>query len=218
MQTFSLAVVLVLIGAAATFAQCPTISVIGPAGVTEPGDTMIFSVDGAPAGPTYSWRVSSGVIIEGQGTLAISVAVDRSMQGTNVIATVEVTGLLSGCEKTATAVAPVAALFEGQPVDSYEALKENDERSRLDSFFAELANNPSSIGFIVLTGQRERLNARNRRIRLILRHARFRDFDVERLWFAFEAAGIRRTTLWRVPPGAELPCDNCPLVKGRDLD
>ena len=218
MRTLVLAIAVFVLVAPA-LGQCPTITVIGPPGVTQPGEKMIFRVESAIVEPKveYRWTVSDGTIIEGQGTPAITVATDRSMAGANVTAAVDVDGLASGCKKSASGLAPVMHFIEGQPVDQYGTLKANDERTRLDTFFIELANNPTSIGLIVLTGVNQRHDSRNPRIRLIVKHIRFREFDLERIWFAFEESGVRRTVLWRVPPGADLPCDECPVVKGGDL-
>lgn len=212
--------VLTLSLAGVLFAQCPTIAVIGPAGVTQFGDEMKFRAEVNAVGPRleYSWSVSAGTITEGQGTAAIAVATDRSMAGGNVTATVTVGGLPPGCEKTASEIAPIDAIPCGMPVDEWANLKPNDERSRLDSFFAELSNNPDNIGLVTLVlTSTELLGAENSRVRFVLRHAAFRKFEKGRIWFALESGEIKRTTLRRVPPGAETPCDKCLLIKGSDL-
>ena len=200
--------------------QCPSIAVIGPAGVTNPGDPMKFRVDVGAVDLKYSWTISVGTIIEGQGTLAITVATDKSMQGSNVTATVEIEGLPSACEKTASETAPIAPRLEWESLDEWGNLTDNDQRSRLDSFFAELANNPHNIGLVILlTTKRERRDARNPRVQLILDHAKFRNFDKSRIWFCLEPSTLRRTIIYRFPPGLEdeIPYENCLMIKGGDL-
>jgi hypothetical protein len=222
MQTFLLAVVLLLIGAAATFAQCPTISVIGPAGVTNPGERMIFRVEVGAVGPKaeYKWIVTAGTIVEGQGTPVIKVATDRSSAGGNITATVIVEGLLFGCDKAASETAPVAQIPEWEPVDEWGSLSPNDQRSRFDSFFFELANNPHNIGLVVLyIPHKERFDSRNKRIKFVLDHARFRKFDLSRIWFSLERWIEPRTRIYGLPPelAGDIPCNGCLIIKGGDL-
>jgi hypothetical protein len=62
------------------FGQCPTLSVVGPPGVTNPGDKMTFRVDGGAVDLKYSWTVSAGTIVGGQATPAIFVATTADWQ------------------------------------------------------------------------------------------------------------------------------------------
>lgn len=220
MKALVLVFVFLLIAPTAAFAQCPSITVIGPAGVTEAGDKMTFTatIGGVGAKLNYNWIVSAGTIIEGQGTAVITVATNGSMEGSNVTAAVEINGLPSACEKTAAETAPIAVRIEGLALDEFGKLNPNDERGRLDSFFAELANNPDNTGLVTLyMTDRERRDSKNRRVQFILSHARFRKFDSRRIWFALELKPFRRTILRRVPPGAAVPCDKCKIIKGGDL-
>lgn len=66
----SFAVFFVSVGV--SFGQCPSITVIGPMGITNPGDKIIFRVDGGAVDLTYLWSVSAGTIVEGQGTPVIT--------------------------------------------------------------------------------------------------------------------------------------------------
>jgi len=84
---------------------CPDLSVTGPAGVTNPGDSMTFTANvsgGTQQNVTYNWSVSSGTISSGQGTPSITVATDTSMAGGNVTATVSIaTDATCPCDKSA---------------------------------------------------------------------------------------------------------------------
>ncbi|MEJ7847371.1 MAG: hypothetical protein WKF92_04690 [Pyrinomonadaceae bacterium] len=164
----------------------------------------------------YEWEVNQGEIIKGQGTHEIMVS--GGQEGTNLKATVKIDGIADGCETSASALAGIAQKIEGDPSDEWGTIKPNDQKSRLDSFLIQLENNPTYIGSIILvTDHKERLDPTNDRIRFIVKHAKFRKFDIIRLVFGLELAETRSTSLWIVPPGAKLPCDKCLVINGSDL-
>ena len=198
---------LILIPTGMSFGQCSSLSVIGPAGVTDAGGKMIFRVEGGKADSKYFWSLDQGTIIEGQGTPIITVVTDSTVAGSNVTATVTIDGLDPVCPKTASGIAPVAPLVFGEPIDDWpDSLPSDDKRGRLDAFFIELANNPDHVGVMVVkvTGK-ERLDGRNPRVQFVLRHARFRQFDKSRIWFAFEHGPEKRAVFWRMLPSIEVP-------------
>jgi hypothetical protein len=85
---------------------CPALTVNAPKSSTIAGKEMIFTanVNGVSADTiTYTWNVSDGEIIEGQGTAVIHVATDSKMAGKTVKATVEIEGVCSECPKTESA-------------------------------------------------------------------------------------------------------------------
>ncbi|MEO8573378.1 MAG: hypothetical protein ABI481_05370 [Pyrinomonadaceae bacterium] len=85
-------------------AQCPTISVAGPAGITMPGDLMYFRAEltgEIPNNVSYHWKIKDGEIIAGQGTLEIRGKYSTSVWYGNVLATITVSGLPEGCSNTA---------------------------------------------------------------------------------------------------------------------
>jgi hypothetical protein len=80
-------------------ANCPTLEVTGPSGITAPGGIMPFAViisDPSLRKLTFAWTVSAGTIVEGQGTRVIKVRGPAS-GGDKVSATVNVVGLPDGC-------------------------------------------------------------------------------------------------------------------------
>ena len=89
---------------------CPNISVNAPALPTKASETMTFAADvrGGVDSITYSWTVSDGEIIEGQGTPFIKVVTNSKMAGKTVRATVEIGGICEECEKNASADGLVA--------------------------------------------------------------------------------------------------------------
>ena len=211
----------ILLAAASASAQCPSITLSGPSGVTLDGDAMTFRAEVAVSGPRldYKWTISAGPIEEGQGTEKIIVRTDKSMANTNVVATVEVIGLPSACEKTASAAGPIGRIL-CNCFDEWGTLKPNEIRSRLDAFFADLSNNPDNTGILTLVvTAKEPMEASNKRLQFIVRHVAFRKFDRRRIWFQFELGDeIQvRTKAYRLPPGAELLCKECLTIKGVDI-
>lgn len=202
-------------------AQCPALTVIGPAGVTNPGDEMEFRAEINVIGPKveYSWSVNAGTIVKGQGTARIAVLTDASLAGRSVKATVDVGGLPQNCDRLASEMGGVDALPAcGLPIDEWGEMKPNDERGRLDVFFAELMNNPDHVGVIILQVKAgEKLDPTNSRIQFVLRHVKFRKFNKSRIWFALEVAEEKSTKLYRMRPDTEPPCGNCVIYRGESL-
>ncbi|HEX6125199.1 MAG TPA: hypothetical protein VFZ23_07475 [Pyrinomonadaceae bacterium] len=190
--------------------ECPTLSVTGPAGVTQPGDSMTFTanvVGGSQQAVTYNWTVSAGTITAGQGTPSITVATDQSMAGGNVTATVNIAGTDPACPCPASAseTAPIDTRPIAVLVDEFGPLSNDEVRSRLDAFFAELSNNPTNQGYIINYGTDREIAALER---LITNHIAFRNFDRSRITMVRGGAspdGQRRTKLYRIPPGADNP-------------
>jgi len=188
---------------------CPTLSVTGPSEVTAPGGTMTFTANlsgGNQDGITYTWSVSAGEIVEGQGTPSIRVQVP-SDGVTNVTATVTIGGTdpECNCNKEASETAGVSTVTpERREVDDFGPLANDDVRQRLDAFFATLQSDPTAQGFIINYGTPRNVT---RRETLIRNHITFRGFDASRITFVNggdNGEGIR-TRLVLVPAGADAP-------------
>jgi hypothetical protein len=166
---------------------------------------------------TYEWTVEKSTITEGQGTSTIKVI--GSEPGSTITASVKIGGLPAGCENTASESGPVNFLIGcGAPLDEWSQLKPNEIRAHMDVFFAELSNNPDNLGVVLLTVKDdETLDPTNKRLQLLVKHAKFRKFDLERIVFKMERSEDVRTRLWRVPPGAEMPCPECIEHRGVHL-
>ncbi|HVF30450.1 MAG TPA: hypothetical protein VNA22_05740 [Pyrinomonadaceae bacterium] len=189
--------------------ECPSLSVTGPAGITQPGDSMTFTANvsgGTAQNVTYNWTTTSGTITSGQGTPSITVATNRDMAGSNVEATVTITlDVDCNCPKTASASGPIEAKPTPILVDEFGKLSNDEIRSRLDAFFADLSNNPTHQGYIINYGTDREIAARER---LITSHIAFRNFDRNRITLVRGGAstdGEPRTKLYRIPPGADNP-------------
>ena len=188
---------------------CPTLSVTGPAGVTAPGETMTFTANvagGTSETLTYTWTVDNGTIIEGQGTPVIRVATTADLAGQNVRAEVTIggTNICETCLKTAAETGAIDRIPTCRDIDEFGVLAPDDVRTRLDSFFVELQNNPTATGYIINYGKARDVT---RRETLIRNHIAFRNFDASRINIlrGDENGGTLRTRLILCPPGAPAP-------------
>lgn len=96
-------------------ANCPTLEVTGPSGVTARGTIMPFVVlvsEPRLKNLSFAWSVSTGTIAEGQGTRVIKVRAPAANGTRNVVATVTVQGLPQGCRNVASGTAEIA--FSGR--------------------------------------------------------------------------------------------------------
>lgn len=189
--------------------NCANLSVTGPAGITAPGDTMTFTANvsgGSQTVSNYNWTVTSGTIESGQGTPSITVRTDASNAGGNVTASVDIgPGPADcGCQTTASETAPVAAREEANLIDQFGKLPNDEIRGRLDTFFAELQNNPNNQGYIINYGTDREIAAREK---LITNHITFRQFDRSRITLVRggDTGEGSNTKLYRIPPGAGNP-------------
>ena len=189
--------------------DCGTLSVSGPAGVTEPGSTMTFTANlsgGTSSNVTYNWSVSAGTIESGQGTPSITVATTREMAGSSVKATVNLGGLdpACNCPNEASETASVIDNPKAVLVDEFGKLTADVIRGRLDAFFAELSNNPNNQGYIINYGSAKDIAASEK---LITNHINFRKFDRSRITLVRggDTGEGTKTRLYRIPPGADNP-------------
>lgn len=190
--------------------DCATLEVIPPTGITQPGDSMSFTANvtgGTATNVTYNWTVSSGEITSGQGTPSITVATTREMANTTVTATVTIDGegICPTCVREDSDTGGVAPLPEAVQIDEFGKQANDDIRTRLDTFFTELSNNPNNQGYIILYGTDREISQRER---LITNHVNFRNFPRERITIVrggVHETGTVYTKLYRVPPGADNP-------------
>lgn len=187
--------------------DCGTLSVTGPAGLTDPGDVMTFTANasGGSATPTYNWTVSGGTIESGQGTASIRVRTSADDAGKNITATVSLGGLDPNCNCQTEASDTGSITTHPDPVliDEYGKLKADDVRARLDAFFLELQNNPTNQGYVINYGTDREIAAAEK---LINNHITFRRFDRSRITLVRGGnTGETKTKLYRIPPGAENP-------------
>ena len=196
-----------------------------PEGVVAAGET--FSVravfEGGHTGeryePDYSWSLSQGRIVSGQGTKEVRIQLDAELGD---LATVTLNREFlkphfPGVQRDATCQIAVAARPAARMTDEFRTAGDNceDGLTRLDAFLLELNNDPGAAGMIVLyTDLAAQGAARVRQLQLF-RYARFRGFDLSRLTFV---RGVPResgtTQFWIVPIGADRPSiETAPLIQ-----
>jgi hypothetical protein len=206
-----------------TKSDCPTISMITPAGVTMVGETMFFRVDvsdnSARHPLRYKWEVLNGEITDGQGSDQIRVI--AKVNGVNVTVSVRIKGLPKQCENSASEIAPVAIGPSVEPVEDYGEIPWDEERARLDNIMIILLNNPKSQAFFyVKIAEKETKEDAKKHITEILKHFKFRDpdFDRGRLTFALEKSEYHGVVVGIFPDGADLPdCQDCEVINGRHI-
>ncbi|CAN5220476.1 hypothetical protein BH20ACI1_BH20ACI1_15350 [soil metagenome] len=188
---------------------CPTISISGPSSVTRAGDTMTFTANVSGGSQddsdvTYTWSVSQGEIISGQGTPVITVQTDGSMAGENVTATVEIGGLCDCTDNRRSEVAGIAGPQEAPEIDRFGPLVNDDVKARVDNFYIQLANDPSAQGYIINYGTARQIAAREKQIRDAIRFLRRDPSRVTFVRGGDRGNGIE-TVFYVVPSGVQPP-------------
>jgi hypothetical protein len=189
--------------------ECPSVSISGPAGITNPGDAMTFTANvsgGSQDTVTYNWTVSAGTIESGQGTPSITVRTTREMAGGNVTATLTIGGPAPacGCTTTFSETAGVSPAPSSTQVDTFGPAKDDDVKARVDNFYTQLNANPNSQGYIINYGTPAEIKRRRAQI---VKAINFRKYDPSRVTFVDgpdKGTGIE-THFYLVPPGAENP-------------
>ena len=185
--------------------SCPTLSINGPSGVTTAGQSMNFTATSS-GDVTYNWSVSAGTISSGQGTSSVMVDTTGLAPGSSVTATVEIgnANMCAECPKVQSATAELARKIEPELVDTYGKLKDDDVKARIDGYYTQLNNDPSSHGYIIIYGTPAQIKAARAQI---MKAITFRKYDPSRLTIVEgppQGADVV-IKLWRVPAGADNP-------------
>lgn len=85
--------------------------------------------------------------------------------------------------------------------DRFYNISPEEERVRLDSFFAELANFPGEGLIDIRCDRKNTRKQRVDRIRRIVKHIRYRKFNIRRISFRISEGDYHVTTFWRVDDG-----------------
>ena len=184
---------------------CPTLSVSGPSGLTNAGDSMTFTAT-ASGDLTYNWTVSNGTISSGQGTPVITVSTTKEMAGSNVTATVSIGGTEARCQcqTTGSETASIATKLTHSTVDDFGKATDDDVKARVDNFYIQLNNNPNAQGYIINYGSAAQIKKRRAQI---MKAINFRKYDVSRVTFVDgpDNGTGESTKFYAVPAGADNP-------------
>jgi len=210
----------VCIVAASVLAQgspaCKGITIVGPAGITMPGGSMILKLESGTPLPTdtkFEWTVSAGTIVSGQDTGSIEVIAAPDGSSEYVSAKVKITGLQPPCDEIVSEAYGISSPIVDPFLDIWGRLNRNDERVRLQNAAFLLSRNPGSIlVLVVYLAPNESAAEANRRalyIRNFFAHDRVvmsKDLYVppSRLRVAFARAEDTHTSVYLFPP-ADFP-------------
>ena len=198
---------------------CPQFQVQGPNRPMRDGEQVNFAANvggGDPkVQPIYSWSISTGTIISGQGTRSIVVDSTGAGNEREIIADLLVGGYSYECTNRAASTAKIAA--PANKVDEFGDLPEKDEAGKLDSIIKFLAQSPDRV---FLVGYAGRTNVRGyasdvlRRMRAYMAKSGVANDRV-----VVVDGGFRETPayeIWVVPIGAENP-RSTPTIDRKDI-
>lgn len=141
--------------------ECPQLTISCPS-QTEAGQPIEFvsTVSGSlgTAPFVYNWTVSSGTIIDGQGTSSIKVSA-AGLEGQSLTATASLAGydasLAARCSASCTIQILVAQTC--RKFDEYPEISRNEEKARLDNLGVALQNDPFATAYVIVhPGERSR--------------------------------------------------------------
>lgn len=193
--------------------SCPSVSVDGPSGLTEIGQSMTFTASasgGTQSGSlTYNWSVSAGTITSGQGTPSITVATTSDMAGRSVTATLSLGGTdpTCSCPTTFSSTSTIASPpVQRQPemVEEFGKLPADEVKARLDNFYNRLNADPTARGYVIIYGTPAQIKAEKAKINSGIK---FRKYDATRLTFVDgppDPSGVK-IRFYVVPAGATPP-------------
>lgn len=189
-------------------ANCPTISVTGPAGIWMPGETIWFVVElkgDHPQGVGFQWTVDRGKIFQGQSTKRIGVRSPKGFDPT-IKATVTIKGLAESCPAIAAETA--SFVIDPAPILLSEFSIENGQinRKRLDQLAIHLKKNRHSYGYIIeyfvpKTPQR----VIDKKIELISVSLKTKGIAANEFRVVISEAVRERTNVYAIPPGVDFP-------------
>ena len=189
---------------------CPTVSVTGPDAITEPGGVMTFTANlsgGSGSDYTYTWKVSQGDIIEGQGTPVIRVQTSEGMAGQNIVAMVTIGNTCSGANCANTAM-ETGGIKEGKPKtterERFGPLQNDDVKARIQNLYIDLNNNPSDRAVIINYGSAKDIAKREKQIRDAIKFLKQDASRVTLVRGGDNGSGIE-TVVFIVPSGADAP-------------
>jgi hypothetical protein len=185
---------------------CPVISVLTPAGIVLPGGPVTYTAlvsGGDPARLKYTWSVSKGKIVSGQGTESISTVFSGYPQ---ITATVKVTGLPAGCTNIASAVYEYAVdpgpIELGQIAGPAYVIN----KRLLAKIGNEARKNPNAQLYVALQFEVGTPDNFMQTIRTrVADQLKKTKIEGSRITFVMADNGNKSVRFWLIPPGVENP-------------
>ncbi len=218
MKSFFVSTILVLTFCVGTFTQtsetspCPTISVMGPAGIPSPDEAITFTLslskETEKFNLKYNWTISGGEIIEGQGTQIIKILEPKIFTGESFRATVEVIGLPKECGTvTASETLAIDICNLKRQVDEFSIPASQIDKARLDNLLIEIHNNPLAVAYILEKFERKTSqNVVERKIQKITDYLiKEKGIEKDRFVISTAISDENLTQYFIVPPGASPP-------------
>lgn len=183
--------------------DCPGIEITGPSGLTKPGDTADYSVKVGTVGTDlkleYMWSASSGEIISGQNTPAITVRFGND----GVTVTVEIKGLPEVCPNMASENSGCGLTNEKpELLDTFPGPVTAKEKTRFKKMYDRLEADPNARGVIFVAGTERQIKANKQ---MIVSFITSLHKDGMRVTFVHGPAGDEVIEFWLVPSGASEP-------------
>jgi hypothetical protein len=204
-------------------ADCPTLRIEGPQGMSRKGERISISVN-VPGNLSYEWNVSKGQIVRGQGTHSIvvdtkDVEFEAFGHVTSVVVEAKLRGLPDHCVSMVSDRFGVYVIADIFPIDDYSDIPRNDEASRLDNLIVQMRVSKVMIGYIVLYARpAEITKLLKQRVPRIRRHLFMKSKEpLDRyVMLVLPTKEKSRTELWlwpRDPRAGKFPLLNEPGVR-----
>jgi hypothetical protein len=214
MRHFSLILFLTFIFTFAVSAQtnqslvCPSLNVSGGE-LAKPNENTYFSAnidtEGIDLKLEYLWAVSTGEIVEGQGTKNIVVKVPEDE---SVTATVEVKGFPEDCRNTASETGSICRCLNAKLIDEFSIQPSPINKASFNILLNQLKLNPDSNASIIEYFKRGTpKKVIDRKIKRITNYlVNEKKLEKERFTILVKTESEKTlTTFWVVPPGAAAP-------------
>jgi len=233
MKQIVFAVILIFVGGFTVFAQsdankCPEIKFVAPKEIINPENPTFFIVEvgenNIQNDLQYEWKFSLRKLLSGQGTSKVEFVASEEENGANVTVSVKVTGLPKNCSDTYSDVYGIAALIEDETFDDFGKVSLDHYKSRIDTLWVTIANNPNSEGLIHQMFDEKAMRAyKISLLRNIVKFLIFREYDLTRISFAIckEDSSKERTLFWVPVAGGKYPKyikANCEVIKANEFE
>ncbi len=178
----------VLVAGQTDVKTCPKALVTAERDTLVAGDSAHFvamvDTDPSPDGYEFSWDVSLGPIVEGQGTPKIVVSTRADFGGRSVVATVNIKKVTNGCSTSSSATIQVITIENIDP-DYYGRLDWHEIQALIDNYFVQLNIKSSHRLLLALEfDQTDSYKDKLLRVKAIVHAIRRRNFDATRVTLA----------------------------------